>query len=506
MSNSNDAGLKESDVDFMSAALQGPDGSFDSTLKVHTDLPPHSPASTQKKTADRDRTPRRESTKVTLNDVLQEHPSEDKAETVILSETEKKGPTPPVFHQLPNGAEEAFQSLDTASHASGGKKGHHRQPTMEERMDGLTDALKAIHRTEDASTVSGDMNRAQPKTSVADTMSLHSHLLKKRPTAKQRWNKLRTVVVATGLPTSGDQASVMSNSFDVADVETGEVAAESDNMPVSPYLSNSWREKSKPKEKGRVSNIPILGPFLSFVKDNAKAVRIYLNVILFLMLPSVAVAAVLFYFADNYPTGRIDPELSTASFQMNHQGKIIDTGRASLSWWILFIGCRQLATFSLAHAWQFLLIDCFTIGRRWFKGWPVVTLLIVQSRGWPFLLTSWSALSLGLNYGKTPVSTDFFTLDRYNSLVSLSSPRIGCSGKVTLGYSTTRTPRTLLAFDFDHTLTHSQRRCSWWRNVLQNPVSWLCHWTCNCSEAYLDWIFPSTQDLRYVAITRSRKC
>jgi len=368
--------------------------------------------------------------KVTLSDVLQEYPSEDHAETAVFAGTENEEPCPAVpnlLRHLPDGAEDAFANLEplrqpqdpmvepflktTIAPLEGQ---HNRQPTMEERIDGLTDVLKAIHGPE-------DVNSVLTEPPAVDTMNLHSHLLKKRQS--RRWSAKEVVVNCgssagtggSGLP--NDLGSAFSASLDIENVEAG---LEGDNTDgKSPYLSIDWQRKHSKDTASTsrctkcLSKVPVLSTFVAFLQEQGKNIRTYLNIVLFLMLPSVAVAAVLFYWGDNYPTGRVDKELSTSSFTINHKGKIMDPEEASLSWWILFIGCRQLVTLSIAQTLQFLLIDFLTIGRRWVRHWPAVTLLVVQSRGWPFLLTFWCALSLGFNYGNTSVSyfSPSFALD-----------------------------------------------------------------------------------------------
>ena len=42
---------------------------------------------------------------------------------------------------------------------------------------------------------------------------------------------------------------------------------------------------------------------------------------------------------------------------------------ASVSWWFLFVGVRQVATFSLALLTQALVIDFWALGSRFFLSW-----------------------------------------------------------------------------------------------------------------------------------------
>jgi len=74
---------------------------------------------------------------------------------------------------------------------------------------------------------------------------------------------------------------------------------------------------------------------------------------------------------------------------------------ASVSWWFLFMGVRQVVTYTLAMVTQSLIIDYFALSSRLFLDWlgPIVTLLVVQSKGWPFILTFWAIYNLILNCG-----------------------------------------------------------------------------------------------------------
>ena len=65
------------------------------------------------------------------------------------------------------------------------------------------------------------------------------------------------------------------------------------------------------------------------------------------------------------------------------------------------MGVRQVVTYTLAMVTQSLIIDYFALSSRLFLDWlgPIVTLLVVQSKGWPFILTFWAIYNLILNCG-----------------------------------------------------------------------------------------------------------
>jgi hypothetical protein len=74
---------------------------------------------------------------------------------------------------------------------------------------------------------------------------------------------------------------------------------------------------------------------------------------------------------------------------------------ASYSWWILFVGVRHALVLTLAAATKGIIIDFLCIRTRTLLtiAGPVITLFIVQSNGWPFLVGCWSIYSFGLLYG-----------------------------------------------------------------------------------------------------------
>jgi hypothetical protein len=76
---------------------------------------------------------------------------------------------------------------------------------------------------------------------------------------------------------------------------------------------------------------------------------------------------------------------------------------ASVSWWFLFLGVRQVITLMLALLTQSLIVDYLALSSRiLLQGvGPIITLFLVQAKGWPFILTFWALYSLVLNSGDT---------------------------------------------------------------------------------------------------------
>jgi hypothetical protein len=115
-----------------------------------------------------------------------------------------------------------------------------------------------------------------------------------------------------------------------------------------------------------------------FLQGRKQALVYAIKVILYCFVPLLAVACGLFYILGN-PVGLL---------------------AASYSWWILFV-IRQIVTFMVAQATQFLLIDVFVLETKlalMIFG-RVVTLIAMQAKGWPMLLLFWSLTNYGFLYG-----------------------------------------------------------------------------------------------------------
>lgn len=112
------------------------------------------------------------------------------------------------------------------------------------------------------------------------------------------------------------------------------------------------------------------------------------NVTLYLLVPLISIAAILFYFAGNVPTGK------------NGDGGGAAEQGASASY-ILFFCARQIITLSMALAMQCVIIDIIALQTRFFLRTvgPVITLLIVQSKGWPHIVFWWTIFNYAMNFG-----------------------------------------------------------------------------------------------------------
>jgi hypothetical protein len=114
--------------------------------------------------------------------------------------------------------------------------------------------------------------------------------------------------------------------------------------------------------------------FVDFLRPKQISIAMYCRVVFLYLLPPIAgVAAFLFYAAGN---------------------PIMTANGASISWLLLFIA-RQIVTITLSKATSLLVIDFLSLRTRWTVRLfgPTVALFIVQSKGFPFLVSTWCIYS-----------------------------------------------------------------------------------------------------------------
>ena len=123
--------------------------------------------------------------------------------------------------------------------------------------------------------------------------------------------------------------------------------------------------------------------FEQFLKGRKQTLFSYAKLALcYLIIPSTTVAAILYYGASN-PSLPFGFDVSSQRYP-------------SVSWFIIFIGVRQVITLCLAKMTEIFLIDFLALKthyviRLFGKFW---SLTIVQSKGWPSLLFFWAFYDL----------------------------------------------------------------------------------------------------------------
>jgi hypothetical protein len=296
---------------------------------------------------------------------------------------------------------------------------HRRSMTVEENLFGLTSALSAIQGNSDQSynrddddtqgTASADRlartvnmlfnrNTKKPPTPVveaapppSDSQSSPAQAQAPALTGKSRWAQVKANMgdldskknddVAPADPSLPDPTADIEQGGNDSDKEIGSSGSRRLSMSGGRRKENPFKHLpfgNKIKDEWDTVQ--------KFLKPRQSAVYLYLKVaILYILLPLVGIAAILFHVADNPPTGK---------------GPNFETTTASAAWWLLFI-VRQVCTFSLAKMMELFIIDFLSLQTQFTLRvfGPVVTLLVVQSKGWPFMMSMWGIWDFALLVG-----------------------------------------------------------------------------------------------------------
>jgi hypothetical protein len=329
------------------------------------------------------------------------------------------------------------------------KQAHRRQLTVEQNLFGLSAALSAVNQSSlpagggKPKDLGGDMGSHERLARTVNTLFNRTHKKEVSHTstspaldpgtaaatdtstaaaatpapasvsqAAARWGNLRANVMdhkktdsegdpaATTIPAgagiSKDTESVKTPIKEEVDLENGSELSGDDDDDGSDYEGGDGTGDGR-HGKGRDKNPFRHLPYGSKIKEEWDTVQNFLQprrtgiytylkiAIVYLILPMIGIAAILYHVAGNPPNG---------------VGRDRDTTTASASWWLTF-AARQVVTFSLAKMMELIVIDFLTLQTRFTLSLagPVVTLLVVQSKGWPFLMMMWGIWDFALVAG-----------------------------------------------------------------------------------------------------------
>jgi hypothetical protein len=176
----------------------------------------------------------------------------------------------------------------------------------------------------------------------------------------------------------------------------------------------------------------------------------YVRFLLLLILPAAGISMILFHLAGNPPTGRVDWDLTAKNngTLTNRSGKPIDPEIASASWWILYVCVRHAITFSCSSVMQVLVIDFLCLSTRVMVGafGNFLTLLIVQSRGWPFALFVWALLNFGLLRGQSDFVRHWLYWQDLVGVFNEENPRYVSCGLSTFSLRFTHNPFIVFSY------------------------------------------------------------
>ena len=159
--------------------------------------------------------------------------------------------------------------------------------------------------------------------------------------------------------------------------------------------------------------------FDNFLVDHKKSLVTYSkSMLLWLFLPATSVAAVLYYGLGN-------PSMSS--------GYDPDTQLyPSISWFILFLCVRQVITFSLAKVTEIFLIDFLALKTRFLLRLlgPLLSLLVVQSKGWPCTVFFWAVYDLSMLSGTGGFANHWVFYQNVVGLFNADNPSGGITSDI----------------------------------------------------------------------------
>jgi hypothetical protein len=267
-------------------------------------------------------------------------------------------------------------------------------------------------------------NDSSDTSSTTDTDQEHNKGHPRIKSANDRWNALKhTVQTTSATKKKTDEQHIDDLHVNHDDLELNKdddddsLSDRNDNESLrtstGPGRSHPLRATARQKLKSRYKD------FEDWLKFKRLSLYAYVKFMLFfLILPAIGVAALLFYFVGNPPCGtsqQCKDALQTPQADITKVTNSTSTGTdivtltkqifvgASASWWVLFVCCRQPITLSMALATQAFIIEFLALRTKWsvkIVG-PFVTLFIVQSKGWPFILFWWSVYDFVLLYGSS---------------------------------------------------------------------------------------------------------
>jgi hypothetical protein len=334
--------------------------------------------------------------KIVLKDVLGTNPLESEAESYIQRSLEEADPTragqsesqKSILSAVPDDAKHSFISESEARSERSAKSnetdptdntayGYRASITTGEKLFGLAADLKRMQSQKGSGVASTFEATSQSDTFAHNAATILNRMKKKSadtgetaPThkvettavggGKSNWNKLRLSVVDAGADKKSDEEVVDSDGDGDGDVEAGN--GNWNEETAGGEGENSAFQKMKRAKEQIKSDLSDFEDFLKFRKVNMIS---YVKVVLFfVILPATGIAALLFYAVDNPPCGVAKEclaeeirknvtlaELASQSVNVTEAEKegqftsILDrenVSQASVSWWLLFVFCRQV--------------------------------------------------------------------------------------------------------------------------------------------------------------------
>lgn len=297
-------------------------------------------------------------------------------------------------------------TIPTGSGRSAMPTGHKRTKTLESTLFDLGVQMDRLQHENDNAYINRERLMSQDsraghdllpeKGNSGDVLAKNAEILFRRPTAKKDLSQdaLEVPPPATSpvhrrpsfISVQSDDRKKTDGDDDILEAGESDSGSDENDYDIeAPKLSSSkTKRKIRLFKCGKAAEIvreevkEELSYFWQFLKPRSRGIKFFLTITIFVIVSFNIIAAILFYTAD--------PRLIR--------------GGASTSWLMLFLS-RQAVTFMLAKATESLIIDFLSLHLRLtvrLLG-PMFTLLLVQSKGIPFILFSWSIFNFCLNSG-----------------------------------------------------------------------------------------------------------
>lgn len=186
------------------------------------------------------------------------------------------------------------------------------------------------------------------------------------------------------------KSSAMAGPKEAQDMEMGGTQLELVTSPTTEEAVKRFAfKKYRVARKNMMDNRDF---FADFMKPKKKTIHRYFMLrFKFFIIPSTLIAAFCFYAIGNPRHGGASDLDVEASSEI----------KASVSWWFLFLGVRQVLTQACAWLIEVLLIDFVCLKTRIFTDLlgSYVSLWIAQAKGWPFRAIVWGFLNIVLLTG-----------------------------------------------------------------------------------------------------------
>ena len=308
------------------------------------------------------------------------------------------------------------RAIELTSHDSLKDEQISLQPSMIRSLDEVKGAFETeaeshiLQAIEEAENEYEDESAADSRPSLLDGVPSHaahlfSHLLEKppprrssatpidpfepnmgKPRLKDVANRMRMMQMATkmrsqrglsvnsesnqGTVPDGDQAA--QGTVDPESLENGDNSGHGSDFDTNPSMV---RDTSRATKTFYRRHCAPCYTFTNFLKVRWTDIKYQVMMVIYLMVPCLGVAAILYYFMGN-PEGPYN---------------------SSYSWWLIFI-VRLSVTRLLAQLSQFILIDFICLETRLavMSVGRMLTLMAVQAKGWPLVSVLWAAWNLAI--------------------------------------------------------------------------------------------------------------